>query len=244
MNTRSVLVLLVSLVLVFGLYGPAETQEDISGQEVASGPAASDVPDVPDATGESDASDETDVPDESDEADTSPSDETVSEPSVSPEKTAFEPDLESFGAVALNDMSLCQEDEGCLEEVAMIKSWVCISKACRSKKDPTFKAVECLGKVNDTGKPDALSLAMCDYARSSDPEKRKEFLSHAVKTSPNATEDALVQIKAYLMALKGKRKDCVNLVFRNLYNLIHIIHFYNIINLTIFSIIHNTSFSL
>ncbi|MCK4786684.1 MAG: hypothetical protein KAV87_23195 [Desulfobacteraceae bacterium] len=124
--------------------------------------------------------------------------------------------LNSYEAIMEGDLSLCKENKGCLEEAAMIQEWACAADICNAFDDTKnshdilqTQLRACIdGEVGEDFSEIALSL--CALIKSPSSVTRKEFLRHI--SDPKATEDAMVQIGAYLMALKGSGDECIHYV--------------------------------
>lgn len=120
--------------------------------------------------------------------------------------------LNFYEAVVTGDLSLCGGDADCVEEVTMVQSWSCAAEICDAT-DNTKNPLDCFDEDEPDHSPfrgdqKEITLSLCAFIKSSSPVARTEFLHYV--SHPNATEDAMVQVKAYLMALKGSGEECIN----------------------------------
>jgi len=113
--------------------------------------------------------------------------------------------LRTFEA-AMGDLSLCGNDVHCLNEAKRIKSWRCASDLCDGavkSKEPITCAPELSQKLSIQAQ-EQINALICPLIKSPTVETRKAALNYM----PGNSEDDLVKMGGYLLALKGSAGAC------------------------------------
>ncbi len=105
------------------------------------------------------------------------------------------------------NLSLCAEDKFCLEDANYFKSWLCAASVCNGT-DKSKKPIACFSKkASDKFSievTDQIDASICPFIKSPNAKTRQALLIHM----PSNMEDELLDIGAYLLALKGSAASC------------------------------------
>ncbi len=118
--------------------------------------------------------------------------------------------LNAFEAMINDDLSICSDDEYCLEHTRYYKSVICVADLCEKNPEANMSFV-CAPEFarQYTSKQQALiNVALCSMLKSPSATARKKYLS-LVK---NEKEYEAVELIAYLMALRGSSENCINYI--------------------------------
>ena len=140
-----------------------------------------------------------------------PSGSVAEGPTDSRESFVDQLDLKMYEAAAGN-LSLCGDDQDCLEDVKNIKSWLCAAGVCDGK-DKSKNVVDCFG--GEASKyfqkaPNQTASLFCSLIKSPSTVTRQAFLSNI--SGPNVSEGPIVEYGAYLMSLKVSAVSCENYI--------------------------------
>ena len=113
--------------------------------------------------------------------------------------------LREFEAAA-GDLSSCAGDSYCLNHAREIKSWSCAEALCQGtvKSKSPITCFKKLAEKYPVLVQEQIDESICPLLNSPGIEIRSKFLTHF----PNETNDDLVEIAAYLLALKGSWGSC------------------------------------
>jgi hypothetical protein len=122
-------------------------------------------------------------------------------------------DLKMYEAAA-GDLSLCGNDRGCLGDAVRLKSLSCAADVCDGT-DKSKKSLNCfegeferdIDKYSKENR-DQISSSICALIESPSTMTRQALLRHL--SDSNLTEGKLVELGAYLLALKGSAASCEN----------------------------------
>jgi len=117
-------------------------------------------------------------------------------------------DLKMYEA-ASGDLSLCADDQQCISKAKIMKAWFCAASACDGN-DKSIEPIDCLKNLdNHESTSDLLQInrLICPYLKTPNIDTRRALLSHM-----QTKEDKLVEIEAYLLALKGSAVSCENYI--------------------------------
>lgn len=116
-------------------------------------------------------------------------------------------ELNVFGALK-EDLSLCKDNELCLEKVNDLQDWFCFSKAC-SGKEPIKEMGNCNKEFFDNSSREFVQKfneLACAYLNTPNSQTRKDLSQIESMEDPDI--DGLLKAVAVISALNGSAKSC------------------------------------